>query len=88
MYACSDLLMCGWLPQAKRLEELDRLYREEVVSRKRAHNALQVCKPASTKSHMVTQGTVQVAANLQAVLMPLMRHACSCWWPGSMPVMS
>lgn len=28
--------------QAKRLEELDRLYREEVVSRKRAHNALQV----------------------------------------------
>lgn len=28
--------------QAKRLEELDKLYREEVVSRKRAHNALQV----------------------------------------------
>lgn len=30
--------------QAKRLEELDRLYREEVVSRKRAHNALQDAK--------------------------------------------
>jgi phage gp36-like protein len=30
--------------QAKRLEELDRLYREEVVARKRAHNALQDAK--------------------------------------------
>eukprot|EP00775_Hariotina_reticulata_P011897 gene11897-12041_t len=30
--------------QAKRLEELDRLYREEVVARKRAHNALQDMK--------------------------------------------
>jgi hypothetical protein len=32
------------LLQAKRLEELDRLYREEVVARKRAHNALQDMK--------------------------------------------
>ncbi|KAF8058864.1 KIN14I [Scenedesmus sp. PABB004] len=30
--------------QARRLEELDRLYREEVVARKRAHNALQDAK--------------------------------------------
>eukprot|EP00878_Enallax_costatus_P030168 GHUV01032825.1.p1 GENE.GHUV01032825.1~~GHUV01032825.1.p1 ORF type:complete len:1266 (+),score=433.04 GHUV01032825.1:2206-6003(+) len=30
--------------QARRLDELDRLYREEVVARKRAHNALQDAK--------------------------------------------
>lgn len=32
------------MSQARRLEELDRLYREEVVARKRAHNALQDAK--------------------------------------------
>lgn len=30
--------------QARRLDELDRLYRDEVVARKRAHNALQDAK--------------------------------------------
>jgi hypothetical protein len=39
---CLLIAMCCLVLQAKRLEELDRLYREEVVSRKRAHNALQV----------------------------------------------
>jgi phage gp36-like protein len=38
------MLCCAVLLQAKRLEELDRLYREEVVARKRAHNALQDAK--------------------------------------------
>jgi hypothetical protein len=31
-------------PQAKRLEELDKVYRDEVVARKRAHNALEDAK--------------------------------------------
>ena len=30
--------------QAKRLEELDKVYRDEVVARKRAHNALEDAK--------------------------------------------
>jgi hypothetical protein len=33
----------GYL-QARRLDELEKLYREEVVARKRAHNALQDLK--------------------------------------------
>jgi hypothetical protein len=31
-------------PQAKRLDELEKLYREEVMARKRAHNAIQDLK--------------------------------------------
>lgn len=31
-------------PKAKRLEELDKVYRDEVVARKRAHNALEDAK--------------------------------------------
>lgn len=42
--------------QAKRLEELDKLYREEVVSRKRAHNALQVRSPTEQGCEAVTAG--------------------------------
>lgn len=39
----SHFFSCATL-QARRLEELDRVYREEVVARKRAHNALQDAK--------------------------------------------
>lgn len=64
-------------PQAKRLEELDKVYRDEVVARKRAHNALE-----DAKGKIRVFARIRPLLDFEAARKQVRCRAC-CWAPAT-----